>query len=305
MKQEGNSLRAIIFALVGNLAIALIKFVVSAISGSSAMLAEGIHSMVDTTNQVFLLIGSKRSQKVANEQHSFGYGKEEYFWGFMVAVLLFFMGGVFAIYEGIHKCMNPEPIDNYLYIFIVLLISIAIEYKSFSVALTEFRKNNSGSLFQSLKQSTDTNIFVILVEDFSALCGLVIVLVSTLLSMINPIFDVIGTLMVGCLLIVMSYFLSNELRKLMIGENISRGMRQEIKAIIRSYAMVEHINNLRSMYIGHNKFILLVSVDMKDDAKCYDIENVIEQMKVAILKKYPQAQYIYIDVKDAERNRLA
>ena len=140
MKEQSNSLRAVIFALVGNLAIAVIKFIVSVISGSSAMLAESIHSLADTTNQVFLLIGRKRSTKGADEVHAFGYGKEEYFWGFLVAVLLFFMGGCFSIYEGIHKLMHPEPLDNYIYIFIVLALSILIELKSFTVALTEFRK---------------------------------------------------------------------------------------------------------------------------------------------------------------------
>ena len=303
--KEGNSLRAIMFALGGNLVIAIIKFVVSFISGSSAMLAEGIHSMVDTTNQVFLLIGNKRSRKEADEIHSLGYGKEEYFWGFLVAVLLFFLGGLFSIYEGIHKYMNPEPIDNYGFIFAVLVVSIIIEYKSFSVALTEFRKTNKGRLLKSLIQSTDTNIFVILIEDFSALSGLGIVLCTTLLSMINPLFDVVGTILVGCLLIVMSYFLSNELRKLMIGENISREMRCEIRSIVNRCSMVEHINNIRSMYIGHNNFLLLISIDVIDRVSGYSIENAIEQIKVDITNQFPTARYIYVDVKDVNRNQLA
>jgi len=305
MKTEGNSLKAVLFALVGNLIISLIKFVVAVLSGSSAMFAEAIHSLVDSTNQVFLLIGNKRSRKNADEIHSLGYGKEEYFWGFLVAVLLFFLGGVFSIYEGIHKWMNPEPINKFGYIFGVLIASILIEYKSFSVAYKEFKKTSVGNVITSLKQSTETNIFVILIEDFAALTGLVIVLTTTLLSLINPIFDVIGTLMVGCLLIVMSYFLSNELRKLMIGENISREMRNNIKTIVHSYKTIEHINTLRSMYIGNNRFLLLLSVDVDDYAKGYAIENVIEQIKLDIQEKYPNAQYIYIDVKDSGRNTLA
>ena len=129
MKNESNSLRAVLFALGANLSIAIIKYIVSVISGSSAMLAEAIHSLADTTNQVFLLIGRKRAVKVADEVHSLGYGKEEYFWGFLVAVLLFFLGGCFSIYEGIHKIMNPEPIGNYLYIFIVLAVAIYTQAK--------------------------------------------------------------------------------------------------------------------------------------------------------------------------------
>src|SRR4030042_3308151 len=197
MKNESNSLRAVLFALGANLSIAAIKYIVSVISGSSAMLAESIHSLADTTNQVFLLIGRKRSVKGATEIHSFGYGKEEYFWGFLVAVLLFFLGGCFSIYEAVHKFMHPEPIDNYMYIFIVLGADILLEYKSFSVAFKEFRKASPTGFIKPLKDSTDTNLFVILVEDFSALTGLTIVFISTLLSLINPFFDVVGTFLVG------------------------------------------------------------------------------------------------------------
>ena len=298
MKEQSNSLRAVVFALAGNFLIAVIKFIVSVISGSSAMLAESIHSLADTTNEVFLLIGRKRSKKGADEVHSFGYGKEEYFWGFLVAVLLFFMGGCFSIYEGIHKLNHPEPLDNYIYIFIVLALSIIIELKSFTVALTEFRKSSSGKLFKAVTDSTDTNIFVILVEDFAALTGLTIVLISSLLSMINPMFDAVGTLFVGALLIIMSYFLANELRKLIIGENISREMRSGVKAIVHRHAAVRHINNIRSMYIGNNNFILLISVDIEDRTKASAIESITEQVKSDIVRLYPHAKYIYLEVEE-------
>jgi cation diffusion facilitator family transporter len=298
MKNESNSNRAVIFALIGNLTIAIIKYIVSAISGSSAMFAEAIHSLADTTNEVFLLIGRKRSGKGADEIHAFGYGKEEYFWGFLVAVLLFFLGGCYSIYEGIHKFLHPEPIDNYLYIFIVLALALAIEYKSFSVAFREFRKKSPSGFIKSWKDSTDTNLFVILLEDFSALTGLVIVLITTLLSLINPFFDILGTFLVGCLLIIMSYLLANELRKLMVGENIPRPMRTEIRSIIRKHTLIRHINNIRSMFIGNNSFILLISIDVEDKCDGASIESLTDQIKTEIKHKYPTAQYIYIDVKD-------
>jgi cation diffusion facilitator family transporter len=299
MKNESNSLYAVIFALFGNLAIAVIKYIVSVISGSSAMFAEAIHSLADTTNQVFLLIGRKRSGKRATETHPFGYGKEEYFWGFLVAVLLFFLGGCYSIYEGIHKFMHPEPIDNFIYIFIVLLSAMIIEYKSFSVAFKEFRKTSPNGFIKSWKDSTDTNLFVILLEDFSALTGLTIVLCTTLLSLINPFFDIVGTFLVGCLLITMSWMLANELRKLMVGENIPRQVRSDIRAIIRQHSVVRHINNIRSMYIGNNNFILLISVDIEDNSGGAAIETMTEKVKADIIHTYPHAQYIYIDVKDS------
>jgi len=299
MKKESNSLRAVLFALAANFTIAVIKYIVSVISGSSAMFAEAIHSLVDTTNQVFLLIGRKRSRKEADEIHSLGYGKEEYFWGFLVAVLLFFLGGCYSIYEGIHKFMNPEPIDNYIYIFIVLASAIILEFKSFSVAFREFRKTSSAGLIKSVKDSTDTNLFVILTEDFSALTGLGIVTISTLLSLINPFFDIIGTFLVGCLLIVMSYFLANELRKLMVGESIPRQLRKDIRAMINKYSVIRHINSIRSMYIGNNNFILLISVDMEDYPEGIKIESITEEIRNDITIKYPNAKYIYIDMRDS------
>jgi len=298
MKQESNSLRAVLFALAGNFAIAVIKFIVSLISGSSAMLAEAIHSVADTTNQVFLLIGRKRSVREANELHAFGYGKEEYYWGFLVAVLLFFMGGCFSLYEGVHKLTHPEPLENYIYIFVVLILSIGIELKSFTVALTEFRKTSASPLLKAVRESTDTNIFVILVEDFAALTGLTIVLISTLLSLANPVFDAIGTLFVGALLVLMSFFLANELRKLIIGENISREMRNRIKETLHSHPDIRHINNIRSMYIGNNKFLLLISVDIDDRLDASAVECLTGQIKTEITGIYPNARYIYIEIEE-------
>jgi cation diffusion facilitator family transporter len=299
MKTESNSFKAVLFALGANVTIAIIKYIVSIISGSSAMLAEAIHSFADSTNQVFLLIGRKRSSRGADESHSLGYGMEEYFWGFLVAVLLFFLGGCYSIYEGIHKFLHPEPIDNYIYIFIVLACALILEYKSFSVAYKEFRKNTSKSILQSVKDSTDTNLFVILIEDFSALTGLTIVLITTLLSLINPFFDIVGTFLVGSLLIIMSYFLANELRKLMVGESVPREVRSDIRKIIKKHQIIRHINNMRSMFIGNNNFILMISVDVEDAADGATIERTTENIREEIVRSFPSARYIYIDIRNS------
>ena len=294
-----NSNKAVLFALFGNLSIGIIKFIVSIITNSAGMLAEAIHSFVDTTNQILLLVGSKRCVKQADEQHAFGYGKEEYFWGFIVAVLLFFMGGAYSIYEGIHKMINHEPINNIVYIFSVLIVSILIEYKSFSIALKELKqtKDKSTSFIKHLKSSTDINVFVIIVEDFAALLGLLIVILTTILSVtISPIFDSIGSILIGILLIGSSYFMSNELRKLMIGENISREMRNKIKDIIKSFNDVKHVNNIRTMYIGNNDFVLLISIEVEDDIHVFQIEHMVSEMKNDINELYKNAKYIYIEI---------
>jgi divalent metal cation (Fe/Co/Zn/Cd) transporter len=174
-----------------------------------------------------------------------------------------------------------------------------LEYKSFSVAFSEFRKTSGKSIIQSIKDSTDTNLFVILIEDFSALTGLTIVLITTLLSLIHPFFDIVGTFLVGSLLIIMSYFLANELRKLMVGESIPRTMRKNIRAIINKHSIIRHINNIRSMYIGNNNFILLISVDVDNLVHGSTIESINEEIRNEISAAYPNARYIYIDVKDS------
>ena len=303
MSAEHGSLRAVLFALVGNLIIAILKFIVAFVTRSSAMMAEAIHSVADCTNQVFLLIGNKRSAKMPNEQHPFGFGKEEYFWGFLVAVLLFFVGAIFSIYEGIHKLMHPSQLENLHWSFIVLAISIVIEAKSFHVALVEFRKQFKGINFiKALKESTDTNIFVILMEDFGALTGLGIVLITTLLSyFVHPVFDAFGSIFVGILLVGISIFLSNELRKLIVGENIPRILRNEMKRMIAANPIVKHVNSIDAMVMGRGRFLLVISVDIVDEAIGYDIENQLNEIRKDLYQKSKNILAVYIDIRDLDR----
>lgn len=299
-----SSLKAVFFALGGNLLIAIIKFIVAFFTNSSAMLAEGIHSTADSINQVFLLIGSKRSKKADTETHSFGYGKEEYFWGFMVAVLLFTGGAVFSVYEGYHKLMHPESLKNVWWIFGVLFISILIEAKSFQVAFKEFKKiRTEKKFFKAIKKIYDTNILVIILEDLAALLGLIIVLLSTILAAyVDPVFDAAGSITVGILLAYISYTMMRELKKLLVGESIPRETRTEIKKIIENDNLVKHVNDINSMIIGRGEFLLNISVDVNENALGYDIEDHIEKIKLCIIAKFPQAKRIFIEAKDSVRN---
>lgn len=301
---QGNSLKAVVIALFSNAFIALIKFIVAFMTTSAAMTAEAIHSTADCMNQVFLLIGSKRTKKAANEQHSFGYGKEEYFWGFIVATLLFFIGGGFSIYEGIHKLFVIEPIKNVMLSFIVLGICIILEFNSFRVAYKQFKIKNNTSFYKGLIAVTDTNLLVILLEDFAALLGLAIVLITTILAVtVAPVFDAIGSILVGAILISIAYMLSNELRKLIVGESIPREIRADIKHICSQHdKIVKHVNKIQTMYIGKEQFILLLSLDIHNGIIAYDVENIIEHIKLDITAKYPNASVIYIEVKDMIRN---
>jgi cation diffusion facilitator family transporter len=299
-----GSTRAVYFAFAGNLLIAVIKFFVSIITGSAAMLAEAIHSTADTFNQVFLLIGVKRSTKSASEIHSFGYSRETFFWSLMVAVLLFFVGALFSVYEGVHKLLKPEAIENVYWIFLVIIVSIAIEAKSFHVAYTEFGKKHPRSMLKAIKDSTDVNLIVVLLEDSAALAGLIFVLISVALAhFVDPVFDAIGSIGVGVILLAVSILLIAEVKKLIIGESMPREKRQIIKDIIADIPHIERINRFQTMVTGNNTYLVLLSVDMDDEIKVYDAEDIIEKTKRKITNNVQGIENIYIEIKDAVRNQ--
>jgi cation diffusion facilitator family transporter len=295
---NANSNKAVFYALMGNAIISILKFIAAFFTMSTSMLAEAIHSTSDCLNQIFLLIGSKRSKKKNDEEHPFGYGREEFFWAFMVAILLFFGGAVFSIYEGIVKLSHPEPIHHFWWAISVLTIAVIVEGKSFLVALKELRKTSKAKFFRAIKKSIDINLIVILLEDAAALTGLVVALICTILSVINPIFDAIGSIAVGLILSYVSYSLVNELRKLIIGESMPRKDRARIKEIVSDFDMVTHVNRIKTMTMGKNKYLLLLSVNAEDFMKAYKIEDTVEEMKKDIRFEFPEVSEIYIEISE-------
>ena len=303
MSSHGSN-KAIIFALAGNLLIAIIKYIVAFITGSAAMLAESIHSTADSFNQVLLLIGYKKAKKVPSEMHSFGYANEVFFWSLMVAVLLFFVGALFSIYEGVHKVLHPEKITNVYWIFAVLVSSILIEAKSFQVAFTEFRKTNKLPFFKAIKVSTQVSLIVVVLEDSAAMAGLPIVFISTLLAwLVNPVFDAVGSIAVGILLLGVSILLIIEVKNLIVGESMPREMRQSMRQVIHKFKQVRHINRMQTMAMGDNKYLVLLSVDIDDSMTGYGAEDMIEQIKLNLKKEIPEIGTIYIELQDAVRNQ--
>jgi len=295
--------RAIIFALGGNLLIAAIKYIISFITGSAAMLAESIHSTADSFNQVLLLVGHKRAKKSPSEMHSFGYANEVFFWSLMVAVLLFFVGALFSIYEGFHKLFYPEEITNIFWIFAVIICSIIIEAKSFQVAFTEFRKTTKLSFFKAVKASTQVSLIVVVLEDSAAIAGLIIVLISTLLAwLVNPVFDALGSIMVGILLLAVSILLITEVKNLIVGESMPREMRQAMRNVVHKFQQINHINRLQTMVMGDSKYLVLLSVDVDDEMTAYKAEDLIEQVKLDLTNEIPEIGTIYIEIKDSVRN---
>ncbi len=302
MSAHGSN-KAIVFALAGNLLIAVIKYIVAFITGSAAMLAESIHSTADSFNQVLLLLGHKRAKKEANEMHSFGYSNEVFFWSLMVAVLLFFVGALFSIYEGVHKIMHPEELKSVYWIFAVLLSSIVIEAKSFQVAFSEFRKTTKLPFFKAIKESTQVSLIVVVLEDSAAMAGLVVVLISSLLAwLVHPMFDAIGSITVGLLLLAVSILLIAEVKNLIVGESMPRKQRLIIQNLIRANKNIKHINRMQTMVMGDNSYLVLISVDIDDNMKGSDIEDLIEQLKLKLRKAVPEIGTTYIEIKDSVRN---
>ncbi len=296
--------KAIIFALAGNLLIAIIKYIVSFITGSAAMLAESIHSTADTFNQILLLIGHKKAKKAPSEMHSFGYANEVFFWSLMVAVLLFFVGALFSIYEGIHKIIHPEEIKNVYWIFGVLISSILIEAKSFQVAYSEFRKTTKLPFLKAVRASTQVSLIVVVLEDSAAMTGLIVVFISTLLAwLVNPVFDAIGSIAVGILLLVVSILLISEVKNLIVGESLPRARRQLIRNVIHKYQQVVHINRLQTMVMGDNKYLVLLSIDIENSMTGYGAEDLIEQIKLSLKKEIPEIGTLYIEIQDSVRNQ--
>jgi cation diffusion facilitator family transporter len=303
MSSHGSN-KAIVFALAGNLLIAFIKYVVAFITGSAAMLAESIHSTADSFNQVLLLIGHKKAKKAATEMHSFGYANEVFFWSLMVAVLLFFVGALFSIYEGIHKLMHPEELTNVFWIFAVLISSLAIEAKSFQVAYGEFRKTTKLSFFKAIRASTQVSLIVVVLEDSAAMAGLTVVLISTLLAwLVNPVFDALGSITVGILLLAVSILLIAEVKNLIVGESLPRERRLLMRNIIHKYKKIGHINRIQSMVMGDSKYLVLLSVDVSDEMKGSEVEDMTEQVKLELKKEIPEIGTIYIEARDSQRNQ--
>jgi len=302
MSTQGSN-KAIVFALAGNLLIAIIKYIVSFITGSAAMLAESIHSTADSFNQVLLLIGHKRAKKSPSEMHSLGYSNEVFFWSLMVAVLLFFVGAMFSIYEGFHKLMHPEKLTQVYWIFAVLISSILIEAKSFQVAFGEFRKTTKLPFLKAIKASTQVSLVVVVLEDSAAMAGLVIVLISTVLAwLVNPIFDALGSIFVGFLLLAVSILLIAEVKNLIVGESMPREKRQLMRTVIHRFKKIRHINRMQTMVMGDSKYLVLLSVDIDDDMTGSEVEDMIEHLKINLVKELPEIGIIYIESKDAVRN---
>jgi cation diffusion facilitator family transporter len=296
---QGDPKKVVVAALLGNAGIALAKFVAAFLSGSATMLAEAVHSVADTANQAFLLVGMKLSDQSAPDRYPLGRSKESYFWAFIVSLFLFFMGGVFAIYEGVHKLTAPaEKPGSQIAPIIVLVISLAMEGWSFSVAFREFNKTRGKkSIKRALFDSRDPTIPVVLLEDTGAVFGLGFALVAVLVTTItgDARFDGIGSICIGTLLCVIGVALARDTRSLLIGEGITEEARARVLEVAKQAPSVLEVRQLLSLHLGPDSVLLALKVRFTPDLGLPELERAIDDLEERIRSALPEMKKIFVE----------
>ncbi len=277
MSNQNASVKSILFALLANLGIAITKTIAAIITGSGAMLAESIHSYADCGNQGLLFLGLKASKKKPDPEHPLGYGKEIYFWSFIVALILFSMGGLFSIYEGIHKMSSHEGLKSPVIAIVVLSVSMVLEAASLYGCITQINKlRHNVSLWTWFKNSRQSELVVVLGEDIAALLGLFVALISVVLSMItgNPIFDSIGSIGIGTLLIIISFFIAIKVKNLLIGQSTDNETRLQIEAFLNTRPEIERVLNLITIQLGPQLMVAIKAKMTTVESAAQLIENI-------------------------------
>lgn len=297
MSHQNSSIKSILFALLANLGIAITKTVAAVITGSGAMLAESIHSYADCGNQGLLFLGLKASKKEPDQNHPLGYGKAIFFWSFIVALILFSMGGLFSIYEGVHKLSSHEGLNSPYIAIIVLSLSILLESASLWGCITQINKvRRNESLWKWFQNSRQSELVVVLGEDIAALLGLVFALISVILSMItgNPLFDAIGSIGIGVLLVVISIFLAVKIKGLLIGQSVDPEISREISAFLESQPEINKVLNLITLQLGA-QIMVAVKVKMAKVDTVDQLIGNINRCEVALKKQNPAIQWVFFE----------
>ena len=297
MSASGGT-RAIIAAFLANTGIALTKFIAWFFSGSASMLAEGVHSVADAGNQLLLILGGRQAKKKADKEHPFGYGRERYVYAFVVSIILFSVGGIFSIYEGVDKLTHPHELENAWLPLLVLSIAIVLESFSLRTAVKESNHvRGKQSWVQFVRRAKAPELPVVLLEDIAALIGLVFAFIAVGLTVItgNPLFDAIGTLMIGTLLIVVAIVLGIETKSLLVGEGANDDDVEKIEQAIMAGPEAERIIHMKTLYLGPDELLVAAKLGFTADQKILEIAaatNVIEQR---IRAAVPSARVIYIE----------
>jgi cation diffusion facilitator family transporter len=303
--QEGSR-RAVIAAFFANFGIAIAKFVGFALTGAASLLAEAVHSVADTSNQGLLFLGGRRGQRPATPEHPFGYGRERYFWAFVVSVVLFLLGGLFALYEGVEKLRHPHEVESLPIAVAILLVAIVFESYALRTAVREASKvRGTESWWQFVRRAKSPELPVILLEDTGALLGLAFALSGVTLARIThePRFDAAGSLAIGALLVVIAVILAIEMRSLLIGESASPKVQAEITRAIEDAREVRRIIHLRTLHLGPDELLVAAKVDL-DAPSVPDVAKAIDVIEARVRAAVPIARVIYLEP-DLYRSEVA
>ncbi|MFF2045621.1 cation diffusion facilitator family transporter [Kitasatospora sp. NPDC058170] len=305
MSTEGGT-KALVAALSANLGIAVSKFVAFAFSGSSSMLAEGVHSLADSGNQVLLLVGGKRSQRLATPEHPFGYGRERYIYAFLVSIVLFSVGGMFAVYEGYEKIAHPHELENWYWPIGVLVLAILLEAWSFLTAYREAVKDKGGHGWPAyIRRAKAPELPVVLLEDTGALIGLVLALFGVGLTVItgDGVWDGIGTVSIGVLLIVIALVLALETRSLLIGESAHPEVVSQIRDALVDHDSVTGVIHMRTLHLGPEELLVAAKIGVNAEDTAAQVAEAIDAAEARVRRAVPIARAIYLepDVYSAEK----
>lgn len=300
MAGDASSTKVVLAAMIGNGLIAVSKFVAAFFTGSASVLAEAVHSVADTTNQVLLMLGLRRSRRRPTALHPMGYAAESYFWPFLVSVMIFLLGGVFALYEGIHGLFEPAPVhdQNNLWNYGVLGAAILFEGYSFTVALKEFRKVKGGEgTLDVIVRSKDPTIPVVLMEDAAAMVGLVVALAAVALAEATGWagWDSVGSITIGLILCGVSYLLARETHSLLLGESASVADKAEVVEVVESDDAVARITQLLTMHRGPDDVLLALKVDFDRRLNVDEVERAIDRIEAAVREAVPKMKHIFIE----------
>ncbi|MBV9826356.1 MAG: cation transporter [Alphaproteobacteria bacterium] len=301
MAGHSGSLRVIVAAIAGNVAIAVCKFGAAIFTGSAAMYSEAIHSSVDIGNELLLLLGMRRAGRPADAEHPFGYGLQLYFWVFVVAVMIFGLGALVAFYEGIEKMLRPTPATHVVVNYIVLGTSLVFESCSWLVASREFRQQRGRrGWLEAVRRSKDPTVFTVLFEDTAALIGLVIALAGISLAEIldMPRLDGAASLGIGLVLAGTAAFLAYESQSLLTGEAVQPEVRAEIERIAQSTPGVVGTNHVLTMHFGPQEVLAALSLDFDDARSAGDVEAAVSRIEREIKAAYPEVTRVFVEVKD-------
>jgi cation diffusion facilitator family transporter len=299
MSADG-SLRAILYALSANFGIFVAKAAAAALTGSSSMLAEAIHSFADCGNQVLLLRGMREARRAPDGEHPLGYGMVVYFWAFLVAVLLFTAGGAFSIYEGAHKLSAPHPLSWPAVAITVLIIAVVLETFSLAGCVREIRKVAHGrSLWQFFRQSRNSELIVILGEDIAALAGLVVALGAVSLTLVtgNPVFDAAGSILVGAILILVAVLLAIEIKALITGQSADPEVEKGIRHFLANRPEIAEVFHLITLQLG-NEILLAAKARMRESRDAQRLVDDINRVEAELRRALPQIEWLFFEPDD-------